>query len=102
MRLALRCRFPRHNGLSRGRHRGKLERLPDAIEGVSFGNSADVAFGNRRLQRGKLRLIEPSFALQGSEGRADNLAGIFVTPAPDLGQYEAVELICQIHIASWH
>jgi hypothetical protein len=102
-RLALLYRCPPHNGLAPVRLDGKLECLPDgAIEGVFFGNPAVVAFVNRRLQRGKLRLIAPFLALQCSERRADNLAGIFVTPAPDFGQNEAVELICQIHIASRH
>src|SRR5208337_3680413 len=79
-----------------------LKCLPHPRERVSLGNSAGVAFINRGSQGGKLRLKLPFLPLQGSQRRADYLAGVFVPATLDLRQYEAVKLIRQIHISSRH
>jgi hypothetical protein len=79
---------------------GKLELLPDALEGVSLGHSTGVAFIDHRSQRGELCLIVLFLALQRSKRRANYFPGVLVPAAFDLGQYEAVKLIGRVHVAS--
>jgi len=91
-------------GLVKRRHSlalpsGKSKCLPDTRKGISLCRAARVTLVNRRLQRGKLRLVLLLFALQCAQGGAENLAGVFVPAALDLRQNEAVKLVSQIHIA---
>jgi hypothetical protein len=79
-----------------------LKCLPYPRERVSLGNSAGIALINRCSQGGKLRLKLPFFALQGSEGRADYLAGVFVPATLDLLEHEVFKIVRQIHIPSRH
>src|SRR3974377_1316017 len=81
---------------------GTLQHLPDPRERTSLGNSTGIAFINRRSQRGKLRLKLPLLALQGPQGRANYFAGVVVPATFDFLQYEAVQLIRQIHVSSGH
>src|SRR5271157_4804621 len=87
----------RGHGLAR-RH-GKLERLPDTRKHSAPGNSAGVAFVNGRPQRGQLRLVLLFLTLQNAERCAHHFAGVFVAPALDLGEHEAVKLLGQIDVA---
>jgi len=80
----------------------KPECLPDAIEGVSLRDPTGVALIDRRSQRGEPGLILLLLPLQSSQGRADNLACVFIPAALHFRQHEVVELIGKIHIARRH
>src|SRR5450755_2100426 len=79
-----------------------FNRLADTAKDVAACNTAGIACVNRRSQPGEFRLELLLFALQGAESRAHHFAGIFVTPALDLGGNEAVKIAGQIDIAGRH
>ena len=79
-----------------------LEFFADTRKNVAPGNSTGIAFVDRGTERGKLRFVVSLLALQYSQPGAHHLAGIFVTPALNFLDHEAVKLAGQIDVAGRH
>ena len=65
---------------------GKCQCPPNTIERVFLGNPTAITLIDRSSQRGHLCLIMLFLALKGSQRRAGNLARVFVTATPGVGQ----------------
>src|ERR1039458_2187404 len=91
-----------NRNLPRLARHGKLEGLADAPNNIALGDTAGVAFINRRPKRRESCFVLPLLAFQSPQPGAHHLAGVFVTSTLNLGGYEAVEFVGQIDVAGRH
>jgi hypothetical protein len=81
---------------------GNAKFPPDTLEWIAFSNSTGVSLINHCSKSRELCVKLLFRALQYSQSRSYDLTGIFIPATLDLGQDEAVEFICQVHVSSGH
>ncbi len=65
--------------------RCQIERLANLREDIALGYAACVSLVDSRAQGFKLRFVEPLIPFQNPQRSAHHFAGVFKTPAPQLG-----------------
>jgi hypothetical protein len=71
----------------------EVQCFPHAREYAALGDATGVTAIDGGPQCGEFRFILPLLAIQGPQRRAHYLAGVFVAPALNLQQHEAIKLL---------